>query len=583
MKKSVLPLWHFILFSLMIPVGGFAQNFDLGLRYLHFLQNAAMVGHPADPQVDVVNYGPDASPPFLLVFNIFAPDGTPFYGPSYSEGDGLPADTTSPQTMIAEQPWIPELPGEYLLEAILQAEGDQNPQNDTLRTVVFVRPAILTREQATTIVQQQLIATDSLSSNWVGFLYQRTGLDSVLQAGDTVEPWDSTFSKTIEEETYLFWFDKEPEKEWQHAALFAFVDARTGNLQTYEAESWPVINGNEWTQMMQDGNDSPDRFHGKYPASVPRFSYKAQQTSNDSDWAVIFVGKNLHGKVERLARLNDIARLQECLNGVKNGPKVTSNNILVFPGTDTLGVTVDELCAALQELKGKACRKLYFHYIGHGYKGGLVLKGKKNQSVHFSYKKLAKKLLDLGVREVCITIEACFSGSAISPLKKAYKKIKGKKVHLKGTVITSSSRNLKTNRSADGAEFIKALHQCCKDPLADLNKDGKITLVEAVAWARVKNEVVNMDHPQGLLLGDGRKITFLPPAPKQINSGADLAGSLNYEITRVCYSISKGDNGKKKQLICRKFLYVQNPAKGWHNGASAVDVVCKNRKGQTTV
>lgn len=579
--KAIIAIVAWALLSASIAHG---QNFDLEVSEVATNQTIIIPGDTVFPRAKITNIGQETSPPFLLLFQIFGPDSQSVYGPDFVEAPGLAPGVDSARSFQANLPWLPELPGAYTLQAKLIAEGDQNPQNDSLTTEISVYAGKLSRQQAIAIVEEQVIPQSPFADQLVGFLYHRTGPDSTLQPGTTITPWDSSFSKTISSESYFFWFDNEPEMEWLHAATFGFVNAWTGEVETFEAQSWPVIDGVEIDHFMSEDEDSPDKIHGKYPKSIARFTYKARETDNKQDWVIIVVGRNLHGTREKIARKNDIARLQDCLNGTATGPQVTKENFIIIAGADTTGATMEEIFAKLEGMKGKKCRKLYFHYIGHGYRGGLILKKKGKKGTHkLSYKKLARKFLQVGVGEVCITIEACYSGTAISAMSKEKLKVKGKKIHLKGTLITSSPYDRTTHRSADGAEFIKALHKCCKDPNADLNRDKKITLVEAVAWARIKNKVVDFDNPQGVILSDRRRIAFYKPRSRVRNSGADRAGNLVYEARSYCYGIEKKPGSRKFNQVCRIFLYVYNPFASPHGGGRKVDIYCIDSRGRRKV
>jgi len=572
-----------LLLTLMLSAGFcFGQNHDVTVVDILAPTGNVSVGETIFPQTTVANVGQQPAPPFPLIFVILASNGNPVYGPAQTQVNGLPPGLQ--QNVTANQPWIPAQPGEFSVIAFCNA-GDRNPQNDTLKTRVSVSPGLLSRQQAIAIVQQEVISASPFKDQLVAFLYNNTATDSVLHNGDTISSWDNAFSESIPTETYFFWLDYEPKKEWLHASAFVFVNATNGALLVRDAQSWPVVNGVELTHFMEDGNASPDRVHGNYPTSNLLFNYETVTTNNKADWAVIVVGRNLHGAGERKARENDSDRIKECLNGAALGPQIDGGNILVVPGANIMGATIKEVCDELDKLKGKACRKLFFHYIGHGEVGGMILKKEgKNESETLTYEKLACKLLELGVQEVCIVLETCYSGSAIAALQNKEITVNGKKVKLKGAVVTSSPGNKTTTREADGAPFNKGMHECCKDPNADLNKDGKVTIIEAVAWARSRNTIVAGDGPQGATLGDGRTIVFLPPGKSEFTNGQDGGGTLHYEVFSVYYKILKGAaGGKKDSLVCRQTLYVENRAGSPHRGIREVEVVCADSRGRQTV
>ncbi|MCZ6818499.1 MAG: SBBP repeat-containing protein, partial [Calditrichaeota bacterium] len=431
---------------------------------------------------------------------------------------------------------------------------------------VPITSPFITRKQAINLVLTQVIhpTSKSISSavtdsdSLVAFLYNRTGNDSLLQAGDTVFPADSmTFFHEVASPSYFFWLDRGPDKEWLHPTTFVFVDAMTSELTTFDAVSWPVINEAEYLEFTENGNESPNGFYGKYGSVAPRFEYDLEAAGNKQDWAVIVVSRNVSGDREKRARVNDIARIHEILNGADKGPKIHPDNIITVPGADTLGATDQEFCDALEALKGKACRKLYFFYLGHGKNKFMLLRG--NDKV--SYNKLATKLKKLSAEEFCIVIEACYSEHALSRLRGIRK--------LKGIVVTSSPKRQTTTRISSGAPFYIGLNQCFKDDNADLNEDGKITILEALAWAAATNDQVAEDGPRGstLLGSKKRKIEFLP------NQIVHIFEGLRFELVCACYKI------KKSPPICKKTLYVENH-RTRENNAGALEVWCLNKRGK---
>jgi|GEM_PF-4270940 len=495
-----------------------------------------------------------------------------------------PSGGTPPYTYLwdngSTEDIITELmPDEYIVR-ITDQVGCQVQETVTVGFTPFI-----SRQHAISIFEKQIAPDHPFRDSLIGFLINNTGPDSVLSSGTIISPWDSSFVDTLTDYSYLFFTDNESEFEWFHSSSFVIMNAFDGSFQLKHANSWPVIDGIERSDLMSDGNDSPDKIKGKYADSGSPYNFTAVSTGNKNDWAIIIVGRNLDGAAEKTARKNDEARIKECLNNVTKGPRISKENIISATGTDYAGATIEEVCTALEGLKGKACDKLYFHYIGHGRKGSLLLKKKdKNITDPLKYDVLACKLIELGVPEVCVTIEACFSGSAIIPMSQKSIHKDGKALKLKGTILTSSSSTKKTIREPDGTPFIKSMNLCCKDDLADLNSDGKVSLTEAVTWASALNPLVASREPQGSTLGDKKEIVFGCKVDFKFNDKLAGRGNLLYEAATYSYQIVGGSSNGEDTIISKRFLYIRNPRKkDPYKGRRSVQIQCLKKIGSKRV
>lgn len=445
----------------------------------------------------------------------------------------------------------------------------------------FVNP-LLSRDQAIDIALCTVIDPSPLDSVLVGFLFQRTGPDSVLYPGQIVTDWDSTFTKIIDDETYLIWLDLDPNTFWEHPSQFVFMDARTGALEFHESLSWPVVDGVQQNQLTFDGNSSPDKIHGNYTGTSTSYSYTPVSRPNQDGWGLVITGMNLvtgGATPDGPAIGGDANRAVEILNGVEKGPKLPPGNITVVNtgGGGNTGATNDEICTAIENLP-RNCAKLHVYYVGHGStdKGGsMVTRGANGKPDRLPWSKLRDKLLETGAKEVCIVLMACYSGTAVDDINKALNPPggKGPKIQLKGKLTTSSSAGQPTDREPDGSTFMKALLACWKDCAADLDNDHKINQCEAQAWAIANNATVAGRTPQGQTLG-GCAVKFPPPETKTVSSSADGGGSVNFEITLVYY------RGEGKQVACRGTLYVNNTSGSPHRATKSVQIICKDAKGK---
>ncbi len=151
-------------------------------------------------------------------------------------------------------------------------------------------------------------------------------------------------------------------------------------------------------------------------------------------------------------------------------------------------------------------------------------------------------------------------------------------------VITSSSAGKTTKRELDGTPFHKGLQECGRDPLADFDGDGDVTLYEAIAWARSLNPVLAGDSPQAAGLDDNKRVQFLKPQSGQAVNDNTTGGPLTYQIAKLRYKLRRGSAAGRDTVYCARRLYVTNPGNQPHRPSTAVSIVCSRRgKPDTTL
>lgn len=122
---------------------------------------------------------------------------------------------------------------------------------------------LLDRPTAIAIFEGSLNPSDPDSSTTAAYMYLYSSLgDSTLMPGDVVSDADSTFSLTIVNPTYMFWVDYEVRDFFGHRTEFVFVDATNGFPVNQESTTWPVINGVEFDDFVDENEDSPDLLYG---------------------------------------------------------------------------------------------------------------------------------------------------------------------------------------------------------------------------------------------------------------------------------------------------------------------------------
>jgi hypothetical protein len=567
---------------LALPSLSWGQNYDLAIEAITVPSGTITTRDVVNPTALVLNLGPQPSQNFGVMFEIRAIGGALVYGPVTRAVPGIPPNPTQPQEVVSATSWKPANPGNYIVRAWITGVADLNRQDDTAMGTVNVAPAFLTRQEAKMIADTAVINKRPNASTVVAYLYNGTGPDSILQPGSKVIPWDSGFTETLTGPAYLIWVDNDPTLMWLHSSSFIFVNAITGATKVNEADSWPIVNDIEITP--QTFSPGPHRGSNPVPAATV-YQYESVTTTNTNDWALIIVGRNFQDW-DASALASDVARIKECLNGAALGPKVSGPNIKTvgIAPDGTIGASEEEVCDAIKALKDlpTPCSKIYVHYVGHGYNGGMVLhKANKKGSDHFSYKDLACKLLEANPQEVCIVIMACHSGSAVAAItgKKVGDKKTGVK-SLKGSIVTSSTAGKTTTGAAGGSPFTTAMNACCKDPGADLDKDGHVSNIEAVNWARARNPTVAADDPQVAVFGDGRTRVLPGPVTTGFNNNekpGDGGGSLDVEITKVYYRLDLGDKPKNDSVYCRRYLYFVNPGVSPRTPNKNVQVICTRK------
>lgn len=531
----------------------------------------------------LVNLGPGLSPPLAVGFEIRDGGGNLVFSDTVPS-QPIPPNPTGGALVSASRRWHPTGPGTFRISTRLVNFEDGNGANDTLSKIVVVTPGFLSRAEAIAIVERDVIQGRTNANRLALYLYNLTGPDSLLQPNMNVRPWDSSWTITIPGPVYLLWIDNEPSQFWCHSATFAFVNATNGSLLVREAQSWPVIDEVEHPPL----TFGPNRVRGNVPQPAPNLdTYNPVPTTNTTDWALIIVGQNQAGW-DSTALINDVARIKECLNGTATGPQVTGPNITTVGLGGQVGATKQEVCDALEAMAGQPpCNKLYVYYVGHGSNSGMGLRrGNGNGSETLSWHDFACKLLEANPNEVCVVIMACSSGAAVNDI--VGKKIGDRKTgykRLKGSVVTSAPPSVPTTGTASGSPFHRAMTACCKDPAADLSGDGKVSLEEAMSWARERNDTVKRDNAGITVFGDGRGRTLPTPTTTTVRDPGDGGGSMKVEITKTYYGLRLGDRANRDTVSCRRSIYFTNTTGSNRSPNKNVEVVCVRqvKQGRKTV
>lgn len=469
-------------------------------------------------------------------------------------------DAGASQTLSSTQNWTPELPGTYIVQVAAIFELDNSPTNN-IREKTFEVAAgnqMLTLPEAIDILNAEVLDDHPRVESLVALHLSppKNPADSIVPAGLLIEAADSSLTLQYEYPVYFFLVDLYPDELYSHPVEYIAINAMNGEVDRYDnVEIWPEIDGEtpEFGPYCF-GENNPRRVRGGAVQCTPKSDeYTPVATSDTSAWAVAVVGK-LNLDIEKTTVQNDLCRWKERINGNSMGPGVTGPNISSHPGRENCGLTEQELCDAIDALKGKECNKVFFKYVGHGTTSGIIVWDNDHRRSHtISWTDFACKLKDAGISEICLEITACHSGAAISALRR-----KG----IRGNVITSSSSG-RTTPVGDGSGtwWEKALEECAKDQMADLNRNGKIDQCELFAWVKARGGTqANGPNPQIEKLNDS--VAFRSVRVDQVGGSRTIstnAGSIRVYAERLCLRLRiREGNRRRDSVVYRGAIYIEN-------------------------
>ena len=548
-----------------------AQTYDLSVEPIIAPPDGAflLAGFSTDVTVEVVNLGPGICPFSIIEVTIEDGGGQPVHGPeSLLIGSLAPGESV----VLQAAPWTPVQTGNFIVSAV-NTIADLDPLNDEAIAEVTVDEVLIAPESAINDVISYLEDNSPYINDLVAFMYNKEAAPE-LPVGTIIGDYEAGFEQTLGARSYFFWSDNEQGHEWMHASTFIFYNAWTGEIQTQESESWPVINGAEYTAFTEQGNASAEKIYGTYATYADDVvTYAADTQPATTEWALIVTGRNVYGSGERASRRKDVDRIKNYLNNNPYGPKLPDANIHVESGTNFSGATEQEVCDALGNLTG--CDKLYFFYCGHGSPDGkAALRGGS-----MPWKNLACKLIENGAKEVCVCIEACHSGTAIPSLRD---KRGPNGEQLKGEFVVSSVASKETKRKDPcGTQFYKGLETCSQDPNADRDEDKKITVREAIIWAAENDPDVGGQNPQYGTIDDDEVFTFVrkakPGTESESQDGVDFFYCNTCFIRQKYIPQGEGKPKVKKTRVWEARLYARSKGKD-RTTSSPTDIYCGKTK-----
>ncbi len=459
------------------------------------------------------------------------------------------------RTLTASEPFVPDETGSYLVQVNIDFDEEVAPDNNSGQEIFTVEPGLLTLEQAIAILNEDVVKEHPLRESIdVWHIRPPAALkNELIDAGSVIAPVGGGFELQYKVPVYLFFIDELPRHFFSHACQFVTVMADDGTVEVNDALMWPEIDGRSavFGDICND-TPNPDRLQGQaVDCNSKDDPYMPVASENTSDWALVVVGR-LRSDEEKQAVDHDICKFLERINGNSFGPGISDDNISIVRGTDGRGINVEELCTAITQLGERDCDKVYFKYIGHGLRRGLIFKDTAGTGeVTLPYSEIACKLEEAGIGNICIEVTACHSGGIVSHLEDK---------DIRGTVITSSNTSRTTPvGDGSGTHWEEALLQCSKSPFADLNRDSTIDNCELMAWVLTQNPTASEPRPQLKKLNDSVRSVRIRSDRVDIDLMAGNEGPLSVYAERICVRTRIRADGRTRNVTqYRTAVYIEN-------------------------
>lgn len=288
---------------------------------------------------------------------------------------------------------------------------------------------------------------------------------------------DGDFSYTSESELWGGYIETDKYQMFDKSGYYIFVNTENGEVTSEEIESTPVtvpssliLSENNVVAGTQVNNITYDW--------VSNYISKQRQGSVvDPRTCVLMVtGFKERSDAEESGFRNIANRFKDELSKEDLGPGLAASSFDLQEQ-----ITGPELIEHIRKMRLKY-DKIYFFYSGHGTRNNKLKTG-NTPSDYISYDDLMKELYDTKAEDLCVVIEACYSGQAITA---AQKNPDWKDRNIQ--VFTSSDALSTSNifQDAVNSQYIglysTLFFEGFGNAAADANKDGKTTLKEAHDW-----------------------------------------------------------------------------------------------------
>ena len=287
---------------------------------------------------------------------------------------------------------------------------------------------------------------------------------------------------------YVGWIDLNTNARFEHPTIIFTYNPKTNDYKTQEGLWYPILddnNGNlrftEDKLLLGNGRENSADEVGN------TITEEVVGTSKAKTCAVLVSGQDKKDPKQQEAFDCDIKDFKKNLTSEKLGPQLGDDNV-----REEKGIGKDSICTILEGMVGKY-DKVFFYYSGHGGTDGDMCTGDSTEeltaSEHWlSYKDLMKKLSDIGAKQYCIVIDACYSGLAKDALKDT-ELFKDADVTLVTATdgVSEANTEFAGTSEADTKGYAIYSHnflKCLGEPNADSDKDEHVSFEEAFNWVK---------------------------------------------------------------------------------------------------
>lgn len=367
----------------------------------------------------------------------------------------------------------------YTFLTYISSDADENRSSDTARIKQIFKKEVSLDDVFNGLKKEIEKKEGSKANKSVGYYHNET-----LQPGTKIKSKFENVSIDIESESWVGWIDYEPTAKFEHSTSIYTYNISTSELTIEDANWYPVIvESDGTTEILTEDvriiGDSPD-----LTSSTPLETISSTVTPSPKDRVCALLISGIDEKKPDLQKSfeNDLDMMKKNLMSEELGPQLAESNIRVEKG-----ISDDEIMAILTSMKDKY-DKVYFFYSGHGSKTGRMCTGKTKDD-WYSYENLMYDLNDIGAKDYCILVDACYSGTAKTALNKS-DAFSSSDVSL---VTSSNDKKVSytnysgpaNNRVGYGLYTLNFL-KCFGEPAADKDKKDGTDYREAYEWVKVQ-------------------------------------------------------------------------------------------------
>ncbi len=303
------------------------------------------------------------------------------------------------------------------------------------------------------------------------------------------------FSEVLSTAAWFAMLIKNPLDFFEKPVEYFLLDCGSGVIRSINSNWFPIIGGVPWNPTIFSNNV----IHGTPPAAIDTPEYSAPMGSKltpDSTCALLVGGTDPNDTIQKTMN-NSLQLMKRNLSEANWGPNISSEDIVIKEGIGRI-----EIVEEIEKLQ-QGYQKIYFYYVGHGLESGSMATG-SGIGENTSYQKLFLELLKTDATDLCVIIEACYSGTAIQAFEELRKDFDDfeEPIAVNVSIYTSSSEdttsqarvpeNLGYNQGAGDYSF--GFHASMFDSDTDINGDSCITLEEAHDATRRRNWAMIMEN-----------------------------------------------------------------------------------------